>query len=337
MPAFWTRRRTLAALAAAPATALARRSPASAEARHAVFGRPLVIAHRGASGLLPEHTLEAYALAIEQGADYVEPDLVMTADGHLVARHDRFLGTTTDVAQRPEFAERRRMKPGRREAEWWVEDFTLAEIRTLRAVQPFPGRPAAHDGRYGIPTLPEILELLRAEEARSGRRVGIYPEAKQPAAFAALGLDMKAALLEALAEAGWGEAGAPVFLQCFDPAFLQALRGETALPLVQLVAPRRGGAPDEATVPLRALAGWAEAVGPSKALLFDASGRPRDFVARARDLGLAVHAWTLRDDQPATAFGRVEAEYEALFALGVDGLFTDFPATMIRAWEAWAG
>jgi len=332
----WSRRRLLAAGAALPAAGLAAGLSAGL-ARADAPRRPLVIAHRGASGLLPEHTLEAYALAIEQGADYVEPDLVMTADGALVARHDRFLGTTTDVARRPEFAGRRRVKPGRREAEWWVEDFTLAEIRTLRAVQPFPGRPTDHDGRYGVPTLPEILELLQREAARSGRVVGIYPEAKQPAAFAALGLDMKAALLDALAAAGWGGVGAPVFLQCFDPGFLQALRGDTALPLVQLVAPRRGGAPGEPTVPLQALAGWADAVGPSKALLFDAGGRPRDFMARARDLGLAVHAWTLRDDRPAEAFGSVEAEYEALFALGVEGLFTDFPDSMIRAWEAWAG
>ena len=198
---------------------------------------PIVIAHRGASGERPEHTLASYRLAIELGADFIEPDLVLTKDGVLVARHEPFIGETTDVADRPEFAGRKtkRRLDGIEVDNFWVSDFTLAELKTLRAKQPMKERDQAHNGKFLIPTLQEVIDLAKAESTRTGRTIGIYPETKHSTFHAALGLPLEDRLLEILAKAGWSDATAPVFIQSFEVGNLKYLRTKTKIRLMQLV------------------------------------------------------------------------------------------------------
>jgi glycerophosphoryl diester phosphodiesterase len=199
---------------------------------------PLVIGHRGGgSGYLPEHTLEAYALGIELGADYVEPDLVATKDGHLIARHEPNLIGTTNVSTLPQFAARRRtvVLDGVPTDGFWASDFTLAEIKQLRAVQPLPERGTAFDGKFQIPTLPEVIDFVKRKSAEKGRRIGIYPETKHPTYHQNIGLALEDRLLDVLRRAGWNRRGAPVFIQSFETANLRYLRTRTELPLIQLV------------------------------------------------------------------------------------------------------
>jgi glycerophosphoryl diester phosphodiesterase len=198
---------------------------------------PLVIGHRGAAGYLPDHTLEGYALAIEQGADYIEPDLVATKDGHLIARHEPNITGTTNVASHPEFAERHTTKTvdGVEEEGWFASDFTLAEIKTLRAVQPLAERPQQFNGLFQIPTLEEVLALAKSAGEARGRPVGVYPETKHPTYHANLGLPLEGPLVAALREAGLDHAGAPVFIQSFEQGNLQRLNRMTPVRLVQLV------------------------------------------------------------------------------------------------------
>ena len=291
---------------------------------------PIVIAHRGASGLLPEHTLEAYALAIEQGADVVEPDLVLTKDGVLVARHDRYLSTTTDVADRPEFANRRRANDDPADAprsDWWVEDFTLDEIKTLRARQPFAGRSKEFDGLHQVPTFEEVLTLVADEAAKAGRPVGVYPETKHPGFFASIGLDFEKPLLQALE----GFDAGPVFIQSFEPEILKRLKARTDAKLVQLVYEAAPGAGPN--IPLAEIALFADGVGPAKGLVATGAGASTGFIEAAHARGLFVHAWTFRDDQVPAAFAGPEggeAEIAAFLALGLDGVFADFPETAVR-------
>lgn len=317
---------------------------------------PIVIAHRGASGHYPEHTLEAYAGAIDFGADVIEPDLVFSRDGVLVARHDRYLSTTTDVADHAEFAARRRVNDDASDAEhrarvdWWVEDFTLAELKTLRARQPFPGRSTAFDGRFEIPTLDETLALVAAKAQEAGRPVGVYPETKHPGFYASKGYRFEGPLLAALKDFGAGR----VFIQSFEPEILKRLKGRTKAKLVQLVFEEAPGAGPN--IPLAEISGYADGVGPQKSLVLDGAGERTGLPAQAHAAGLLVHVWTLRNEQPndgvarlkaggaqaagglAAAFAaarRVEArsgdplaaleEAAALMSLGVDGLFCDHP------------
>lgn len=340
----------------------------------AAAGRPIVIAHRGASGEVPEHTLAAYRLAIEQGADYIEPDLVSTRDGVLIARHENEIGGTTDVAQHREFAARRTRKviDGKPVEGWFTEDFTLAEIKTLRARERIPElRPAnAHlDAQLEVPTLEEILELVRACEAQraaagspgepTGLHIGVYPETKHPSYFAAAGLALEAPLLETLRQYGYSEAAAPVFIQSFEVGNLQALRRTTDLKLVQLIEAQ--GAPfdlaahgDPRTYAalttaegLAGIAGYAHAIGVEKSLVLPvgangALGAPTPLIARAHQAGLEVHAWTFRAENaflpPAlrsggerAAHGNIGAEIAAFLAAGLDGFFIDQPALGVRA------
>lgn len=199
---------------------------------------PLVIGHRGgANGYLPEHTLEAYALGIELGADYVEPDLVATKDGHLIARHEPNLIATTNVQDLPQFANRRRkaMVDGAEVEGFFASDFTLAEIKQLRAIQPFAERDASFNGRFQIPTLGEVIELVKRKSREQGRRIGIYPETKHPTYHQQIGLPLEDRLLAALTQAGWNHRNAPVFIQSFETANLKYLRSRTSVRLVQLV------------------------------------------------------------------------------------------------------
>jgi glycerophosphoryl diester phosphodiesterase len=289
--------------------------------------RPIVIAHRGASGYVPEHTLAAYFLALEQGADYIEPDLVMTRDGVLIARHENEIGGTTDVAAHPRFAARRVTKTidGAAVTGWFTEDFTLAELKSLRARERVPRlRPgnARLDGALEIPTLEEILTLARDGDRRRQARarelgldppppIGVYPETKHPSYFADCGLPMEEALLEALDRHGYRGAGGRAFVQSFEVGNLRAMRSMTRLPLVQLIeasgAPydlaRRGdprGYADLASERgLEEIAGYASAIGPAKSLVISPPadgdrGRPTGLIERCHAQGLAVHPWTFR-------------------------------------------
>ena len=201
------------------------------------FRKPLVIGHRGAHGYLPAHTLEGYALAIELGADFIEPDLVATKDGHLIASHEPNLVATTDVASRPEFAARRRTAviDGAAESGFFASDFTLAEIKRLRRVQDFADRPQQFNGKFEVPTLEEIIALVKRKSEEKGRTIGIYPETKHPTYHKSINLPLEQRLVHALTAAGWNRRDAPVFIQSFEQGSLIELRKLTPIRLIQLV------------------------------------------------------------------------------------------------------
>lgn len=198
---------------------------------------PIVIGHRGAPGYLPDHTLEGYKRAIEMGVDFIEPDLVVTKDGVLIARHEPMLGGTTDVGMRPEFANRKRKVKidGVDTEDFFAFDFTLAEIKTLRAIQPLKERDQSHNGKFAVPTLQEVIDLAKAESQRTGRVIGIYPETKHPSLHSAVGLPLEDRLVDQLKAAGWTEKTSPVIIQSFEVANLKYLRTKTNVRLVQLV------------------------------------------------------------------------------------------------------
>ncbi|WP_372526905.1 glycerophosphodiester phosphodiesterase [Piscinibacter sp.] len=207
-------------------------------AQHHARRAPLVIGHRGgATGYLPDHTLENYALGIQLGADYVEPDLVATKDGHLIARHEPNLIATTNVKDLPQFASRRRtvMLDGVPDEGFFASDFTLAEIKQLRAVQPLAERDPSFNGKFQIPTLEEIIEFVKRKSHEEGRTIGIYPETKHPTYHQAIGLPLEDRLLAVLTRAGWNHRDAPVFIQSFETANLRYLHSKTSVRLVQLV------------------------------------------------------------------------------------------------------
>ncbi|MGN9780658.1 glycerophosphodiester phosphodiesterase family protein [Nonomuraea sp. ZG12] len=325
---------------------------------------PVVIAHRGASAHRPEHTLLSYEAAIAMGADYIEPDLVSTRDHVLVARHENEISGTTDVADRPEFADRHatRTIDGRAVTGWFTEDFTLAELRTLRARERVPGlRPGntAFDGLALIPTFEEVVRLAQEHD------VGVYPETKHPTHFAALGLPLEEPLLDVLDRHRVRKA----YIQSFETANLRALSGRTALPLIQLVA--AGGAPfdwiaaggtrayDDLVTPegLREVAGYAQGIGVDTRRVLPAGpdgrlGKATTLVADAHREGLAVHVWTVRNENsqlPADfrlgdpgsphydrATGDVPGWLSRLLELGVDGAFCDDPAMGRAVVSRWA-
>lgn len=292
---------------------------------------PTVTAHRGASAVRPEHTLEAYRKAIEDGADVIEPDLVVTKDGVLVARHENEISGTTNVADRPEFAARRTVKTidGIPVSGWFTEDFTLAELKTLRARERIPAnRPAnvAYNDQFQIPTLQEVIELVQAESRARGKVIGLYPETKHPSYFKAIGLPLEKRLVDQLAAAGYRGRDAAVFIQSFEVANLKELRGMTAIRLVQLIdnpanPPAANGTPRNAPYDfvlahngrtyadlvtaqgLKEVATYADVVSPYKDVIIPRNaannlGTPTSFVANARAAGLAVHTWTLRPENP---------------------------------------
>ncbi len=316
----------------------------------AAAAAPIVIAHRGASAVRPEHTLAAYAEAIRVGADFIEPDLVSTRDHVLVARHENEISGTTDVADHPEFATRKATKliDGVSATGWFTEDFTLAELKTLHARERLPQlRPANTaftDER--IPTLAEIIAL-----AKHGH-VGIYPETKHPSYFRGLGLPLEPPLLAALNAAGWRHRDSPVFIQSFEVGNLKALRGQTQVRLIQLIdagTSADGHGYDAMVTPagLRAVAAYADGIGPNKDRIIprDAAGRlttPSPLVADAHAAGLKLHPWTFRPENyflPAdlrtgtdpAAHGDLAGEYRIFLATGIDGLFADDPASAVAA------
>jgi len=320
---------------------------------------PLVIAHRGASGYRPEHTLASYILAIDQGADYIEPDLVATRDGHLIARHEPLLDDTTDVKSRPQFAERRTTKEldGKSVTGFFASDFTLAEIKQLRAVQSNPARSKEYDGRFEIPTFEEILDLARRESAQRGRTIGVYPETKHPSFHLALGLPLEERLLEALRLRKLDRPDGPVFIQSFESANLQYLRAKTRLPLVQLLDDgalqydaagkrvvavniaqyddKRGGAAPRS---LEDVAKYANAIGPWKRQILRDVSAPQllqtTLIEQAHAAGLRVHTYTFRSEAATLApeyRDDPQLEYRQFYSLGIDGVFSDFPDAALRA------
>ena len=364
--------RTLLALCALTATAVvttaasASPGPASDSARQGAApaeSRPLVIAHRGASGYRPEHTLAAYELGARMGADYVEPDLVSTKDGVLVARHENEISTTTDVASRPEFAARRTTKTidGAALTGWFTEDFTLAELRTLRAVERIPAtrqRNTIYNGRYRVPTLQQVIRLTTRLSRELGRPIGIYPETKHPTYFRSIGLPLEGPLVRALRRNRLDDRADRVFVQSFETRNLQRLDRRLDTRLVQLLgAPATqpydevvaGGTRTYAEIAtpagLREVARYAAGVGPSKDYIVprDPAGRslaPTSFVGDAHAAGLLVHPYTFRNENtflPAelrsspdpAAYGYAIAEYRQFFALGIDGVFSDNPDTAL--------
>lgn len=198
---------------------------------------PIVIGHRGASGYLPDHTIESYKRAIEMGVDFIEPDLVSTKDGILIARHEPMLSGTTDIASKPEFASRKRKVKvdGVETDDWFAFDFTLDEIRTLRAIQPLKERDQSHNGKYPVPTFQDVIDLAKAESRRLGRSIGVYPETKHPTLHMAVGVPLEDRLVEQLKAAGWTEKTSPVIIQSFEVANLKYLRTKTYVRLVQLI------------------------------------------------------------------------------------------------------
>jgi glycerophosphoryl diester phosphodiesterase len=292
--------------------------------------RPLVIAHRGASGHRPEHTLEAYALAIAMGADFIEPDLVMTKDSVLIARHENEIGGTTDIATR--YPERRSTKliNGDSITGWFSEDFTWDELRSVRANERLPFRSHAYDGQFAIPTFSEVLALADSAGRRRSRVVGVYPETKHPTYFRSIGLPLEEPLLAALRARQMDRRDAPVFIQSFEAANLRMLRKQTRLRLVQLVSDANQVTPNA----LREIATYADAVGVNTRLIVPAAaGTAATAVIRdAHAAGLLVHVWTLRPERQFLAErykGDALAEVRELAALGVDGMFGDYPDQLI--------
>jgi glycerophosphoryl diester phosphodiesterase len=300
--------------------------------------RPLIIAHRGASGHRPEHTLEAYRLGVEMGADFIEPDLVSTKDGVLIARHENEIGGTTDVADR--FADRKRTKTidGQEVTGWFTEDFTLAEIKSLRARERLAFRSHAYDGQFQIATFDEVIELAQQLGKKVGRPVGVYPETKHPTYFRSIHLPLEEKLLASLQKHGWNSREAPVFIQSFEQDNLRAMRKQTKVRLIQLVSAAAMVEGDG----LRDIAAYADGIGPEKRLVVPVNadgslGTPTDLVTRAHAAGLLVHIWTIRVDKeflPAGYHGKPEAEFEQFRQLGVDGVFTDFPDVAARTYAS---
>jgi glycerophosphoryl diester phosphodiesterase len=350
--------------------------------------RPLVIGHRGLAGYMPDHTLEGYARAIALGADFIEPDVVATKDGELVARHEPNITATTDVSKRPEFASRKRTRnvDGVNETGWFTTDFTLAELKTLRAIQPLPERSTEYNGKFSIPTLKEVLELARTEGAKAGRSVGVYIETKHPTYHERAGLKLEDRILAMLASYGYTEKTSPVILQSFEVSNLKYLRQKTRVRLVQLLdgdgvsldgkvtlAPPfdkpydvavAGGASTFASMltpaGLAEIKTYADGIGPWKAYIVaskgvdaNGDGKPDDVngdgvvderdrtltpatnvVRDAHAVGLLVHPFTFRSEPRRLTSdfkGDPVAEYQLFYKLGVDGVFSDFTDTAVKA------
>ncbi|SCL40577.1 glycerophosphoryl diester phosphodiesterase [Micromonospora pallida] len=368
-------RRTLSALGVAGAlltvavavptvTAVGAEEAQARPDRSRATDRPVVVAHRGASGYRPEHTLEAYRLAIRMGADYIEPDLVPTKDGVLVARHENEISGTTDVSGHPEFAARKTTKTieGVAVTGWFTEDFTLAELKTLRAKERLPQvrvSNTAYDGQFEVPTLQEVIDLAREEGKKRGRVIGVAPETKHPTYFASIGLPLEEPLVEVLQANKLTKPSSPVVIQSFETANLRELDKVIDVKLAQLLD--ASGRPYDFRVAgdprtyadlakpagLRWIAGYADIVSAQKNLIVprDATGKllaPTTIVQDGHREKLEVYAWTFRAENQFLAVdhrigtdpnarGDIIAEYELFFQLGLDGIFSDHPDTAVAA------
>lgn len=349
---------------------------------------PLVIGHRGYPGLMPDHTIEGYTLAIESGADFVEPDLVLTKDSILICRHEPMLSGTTDVADHSEFSTRKSTKnvDGVSTEDWFASDFTLAEIKTLRAKQPLAERPQNHNGKYAIPTFQEVIDLVKAKSASMGRTIGVYPETKHPTFHENLKLRITDKVLALLEKAGMNNAQSAVYLQSFEVSNLKYARSKSSIKIVQLydaddvdkngkmvmLAPYAqpydfvvsGDARtynDLATdAGLDFVKTYANGIGPWKPYIqpytytdanndgkaddINSDGMVNDadktllpstnLIERAHKKGLLVHVYTFRNESRRLLYdfkNDPQAEYKHFYDLGVDGVFSDFPATAVAA------
>ncbi len=338
----------------------------------------LVIAHRGASALRPEHTLASYQQAIDDGADFIEPDLVPTKDGELVARHENaiaivdasgnVLEATTNVADVPKFASRKATKTidGRTMTGWFTEDFTLAELKELKARERIPKvRPAnvSYNDQFQVPTLDEVIQLAKTQSVAKGRVIGIYPETKHPTYFRSIGLPLEKKLIDTLQKHDLNKADAPVFVQSFETGNLKDIRLSSKVRIIQLVYSE--GAPYDLEVlgdkrtyadlkkpaGLAEIATYAQGIGADKASVIPVVdgklGTPTSLVKDAHDKKLQVHVWTFRPEnnflpdslkkEPKTnpiAYGDTAGEIKAFLDVGIDGLFADSPATAVPAVKA---
>lgn len=327
---------------------------------------PIVIAHRGVPGHRLEHTRPSYELGILEGADYIEPDVVSTKDRYLIVRHENEIGGTTDVAEHPEFAGRRTTKvvDGVSETGWFTEDFTLAEIKTLRVKERLPDlRPqnVPLEGQQQILTFDEVLDI--AEQSNRALPVGVYVETKHPTYFAGIGIDLNDLLIEVLERRGVNRTGARIIIQSMETGNLRRLRDRTPLTLIQLMD--RTGAPYDliaakdprtyadlmSAAELKTIATYADGIGPNKSQVIGRDKKARlttgtGLVSRAHEVGLLVHIWTMRDENnflptdyrvgtDKAARGDAEAEYLRFFDAGVDGVFSDYTETAVKARTTW--
>ncbi len=320
--------------------------------------KPILIAHRGASGYRPEHTLESYKLAIEQGCDFIEPDLVMTKDGHLICRHENDISETTNIADKPEFAARKATKiiDGETHNGWFSEDFTLAEIKTLRCKERLPQiRPqnTKYDGKFEVPTFAEVLELRERASKEKGRVIGVYPETKHPSYFLTQNLEYDGALLDHLRRFGIDGFDAPVFIQSFEVENLKRLASQTKTRLIQLMSKDDGPWDSQNAISrtyqsmisasgLNEIAKYAFGIGPEKVMIIepnDMEYKTTDLVTNAHTAKLKLHPWTFRAENrfminafkssPSHDYeaksGNINAEIKAFLKAGIDGLFCDNP------------
>ena len=328
---------------------------------------PIVVAHRGASAYLPDHTLEAYRRAVELGADFIEPDVVSTKDGVLIVRHEPNLKDTTDIAERPEFAsyKRKQKVDGKEEEGWFANDLTYAQIQTLRAKQPMAQRSQQYNGQFKIASLEEVLQLREQLSRETGRTIGVYPETKHPAWHAEHGLGFENKLVALLNQYQLNQKSSPVFIQSFELGNLKTLKRITPVRLVylldgddvaangevktmvpydfQLSGDMRTYADMLSNANLREIKQYADAIGPWKVYIMsyqtDKNGvktqlKPTDVVKRAHQQGLQVVPFTFRSDAKyltATENGNPSIEYQQYFKLGVDGVFSDFTDHAVTA------
>ncbi|NGN65584.1 glycerophosphodiester phosphodiesterase [Streptomyces sp. A7024] len=365
------RRAVLGAAALGAAGAALGASAGTASAAGASGGSrlpvPAVVGHRGASGYRPEHTIGAYELALAMGADIVEQDLVITKDGHLVCRHEPEIGGTTDVANHPEFADRKKTKKldGKDTVGWWAEDFTLAELKTLRAIERIPANRqenTIYNGRWEVPTFEEVLKWADKKERETGRKVWLHIETKHPTFFIEQGLPLEPPLARLLKKYGRDGRRAPNFVQSFEPTSIQRMKKLVSCPGVVLLSTASSRpydfvvAGDPRTVAdlikpegLKWIAGFAQGIGPTLDLVIpkDATGKllqPTTLVKDAHAAGLVLHPYTMRNentflpldfkrgDDP-NAYGDAFGAFKTYYATGIDGIFSDNPDTAKLAAE----
>lgn len=307
--------------------------------------KPLIIGHRGACGYRPEHTLASYELAIAMGVDYIEPDIVSTKDGILIARHENDITETTNIADKPEFAHRKNTKTidGKKITGWFADDFTLTEIKTLRAKERLPFRNHFYDQKFEIPTLQEIINLAQQKIAETGRIIGIYPETKHPTYFQSINLALEEPLVDILHKNGYVSSDAPIFIQSFEVENLQQLKKMTNLPLIQLLDDKNMQPYDfvvkddsrtygdlTSLQELAKIAEYAEGIGAYKGLIvpIGVDINSTTLITDTHAVNLKIHAWTFRNEEQYLApnyQGNPQTEYEQFFKLGIDGVFSDFP------------
>jgi glycerophosphoryl diester phosphodiesterase len=316
---------------------------------------PLIIGHRGACGYRPEHTLASYELAIDMGADFIEPDLVVTQDGFLIARHENEISTTSDVATKFPLRKKTKLVDGKKIEGWFTEDLTLSEIKSLKAKERLEFRSNQYNYIYDIPTFEEIIILVKRKEVELKRTIGIYPELKHSTYFAALGLPLEDRFVEVLRRYGYTKSSDPIIVQSFEVSNLKYLHKLTEVRLMQLLDEPQEQPYDfvvkgdsktylDLTKPneLKNIASYASVIGPYKRFIVpvdkdNQTMPPTDLIKQAHDVGLLVHAYTFRNEKKYLAKDYDDnplLEYKAFFELGIDGVFTDFPDTAVKAKSA---